>query len=67
LFHKWSDRPAQIPQGLKPLNSPALFGTTEVVPFHETIYETRSSEFAVCVRAPLIREGALMKFMGKSK
>jgi len=31
-----------FPQPVKPLNSPGLFGTTEVVPFHETIYETGS-------------------------
>jgi hypothetical protein len=31
-------------QGLKSLRFPALFGTTEVVPFHETIYETSSRD-----------------------
>jgi hypothetical protein len=34
---------AQIPQELKLLNFPALFGTTEVVPFHDANYETRSN------------------------
>ena len=50
MFHKWSEWPAEIPQGLKPLNFAALFGTrpthwvgTPVVPFHEAIDETRSS------------------------
>jgi hypothetical protein len=38
--------PERIPQGLKPLSFPALFGTTEVVPFHETVYETSSSQLS---------------------
>src|SRR5208337_1384190 len=42
-FHKWPEWPGRILQGLKPLNSPALFGPTEVVPFHDTNDETRSS------------------------
>jgi hypothetical protein len=29
-----------IPQGLKPVVFSAVFGTTEVVPFHETIFAT---------------------------
>jgi hypothetical protein len=36
----------RIPPGLKSLNSPALFGMTEVVSFHEAIYETRSNNLA---------------------
>jgi hypothetical protein len=34
----------EIPQGLKPLELLRLFGTTEVVPFHEAFYETSSSK-----------------------
>ncbi len=32
-------------QGLKPLCSPRLFGTTKVVPFHEDLPFTRSVPF----------------------
>ena len=38
-----SGRLQDIPQGLKPAVLLAIFGTTEVVPFHKTIYATRSS------------------------
>jgi hypothetical protein len=44
MFHEWRGRQARIPQGLKPLSFLALFGTTEVVPFHETIDEASSGK-----------------------
>jgi len=36
-------RRENLPQGLKPGGFLRLFGTTEVVPFQSTIYETGSS------------------------
>ena len=43
VFQKWPDWAARIPQGLKPLDFRIVFGTTEVVPFHVAVFETRSS------------------------
>jgi hypothetical protein len=42
----WLGRRARIPQGLKPLCFPALFGTTEVVPFHDGFKLTHYPSYA---------------------
>ena len=52
VFRKWSDWPTRISQGLKPDSFLALIGTTEVVPFHGTIYGARSSAHLLAIRKP---------------
>jgi hypothetical protein len=44
VFHQWQQQCGQVPQGLKPLDLSAHFGTTEVVPCYKAIYETRCGD-----------------------